>query len=470
MTHRLRRLLLAGLASALLVLPAGPVGAAQTPQTAPGSRPSAVILIGGLCSSLDAGALPAAFNQPNGLAARLRTAGWTADEILAYSYRGGSVDGSGRWVADPYDCDDTRDRTIAQSVEVLDAQVRAYLTAHPGAEVHVAGFSQGGLVAFAYLALLQQSGTWTMPAGGRLASIVSLDSPLGGLPFIEAACGLVGDVCAASEPGPPPPSLADMETVWNNGTGASGVANPAGADRSVGRLFGLSLTNQALANAAVGRGVAVLSIGNVRDWVYAPIGLFRSFVNFTDTQWFRSGAAGSGVYARVIDSGPETCPSGDANAASCNHGRVLTDRVALDAVVATLTGRVPATSTTCPVGRGGCLTLQPRPPSSLSSSIARGVVSTADSGFTTGSVKVPAGTRVTLRFVGGRAVAGAKVEIWTRSKTGSYHLLTTRVADSTGAVRYYAPPVNAWTAYQGRFAGSLTYGPSVSPGRVADIR
>ena len=32
------------------------------------------------------------------------------------------------------------------------------------------------------------------------------------------------------------------------------------------------------------------------------------------------------------------------------------------------------------------------------------------------------------------------------------------------------PPVKAWTAYQARFAGSLSYGPSVSPGRVADIR
>ena len=468
MTHRLRRLLIAGLASVLLVLPAGAAAAAQT---APGSRPSAVILIGGLCSSLGAGALPAAFTQPNGLASRLGSAGWTADEILAFSYRGGTVDGTGRWVANPYDCDDTRDRTIPESATVLDTQVRAYLTAHPGTDIHVAGFSQGGLVAFAYLALLQESGGWTMPAGGRLASIVSLDSPLGGLPFVEAACGLVGDVCAASQAGPPPPSLVDMSSVWNSGTGAAGVANPAGADRSVGRLFGLSLTNQALAIAAAERGVAVLSIGNVRDWVYAPLGgPFRSFVNFTDTQWFRSGAAGSGVYARVINGGPEACPSGDDNGASCNHDVVLTDRAALDAVVAAFTGRVPAASSACPAGRGGCLTLQPRPRSSLSSSIARGVVTTGSSGFTTGAAKVPSGTRVTLRFTGGRALEGARVEIWTRSKTGSYRFLTTRVADSSGVVRYYAPPVKAWTAYQARFAGSLDYGPSVSPGRVADIR
>jgi pimeloyl-ACP methyl ester carboxylesterase len=467
MNRHTRPLVISLLVALLLALPALPASAAFS---APSARPSAVILIGGLCSSLAAGALPGAFTHPNGLAARLRSAGWSADEILAYSYAGGSVDGAGRWVANPYDCDDTRERTIEESAEVLDAQVRAYLAAHPGAEVHVAGFSQGGLVAFAYLALLQSTGTWAMPAGGRLASVVSLDSPLGGLPFVEAACGLVGDVCAASEPGPPPRSLVDMSSVWNSGTGAAGVANPAGADRSVGRLFGLTLTNQALAATGAGRGVTVLSIGNIRDWVYAPIGLFRSFVNFTDTQWFRSGAAGSGVYARVIDSGPSSCPSDDRTGASCNHDRVLTDPAALDAVVAGLSGRVPAVAATCVAGRGGCLTLQPRPPSAISSTIARGLVKTGNGGFTTGSVKVAPGSRVTLQFVGGRALAGAKVEIWTRSRTGSYRLFTTRVADANGVVRYFAPPLAAWTAYQARFAGSLAYGPSVSPGRVADIR
>jgi len=48
--------------------------------------------------------------------------------------------------------------------------------------------------------------------------------------------------------------------------------------------------------------------------------------------------------------------------------------------------------------------------------------------------------------------------------------VTSRIADATGAVRYYAPPVAAWTAFQARFAGDLASGAAVSPGRVADIR
>jgi hypothetical protein len=257
-----------------------------------------------------------------------------------------------------------------------------------------------------------------------------------------------------------------MSTIWGTGR-----AKPAGGDRSIGRLFGLSMTNQALAATAAGaHGVTVLTIGNVRDWVYAPIGLLRPVVNFVDTQWLRSGAAGSRVYARVIDSGPETCPSSDASGASCNHARVLTDAAVLDAVVTAFTGRTPAAVSTCPVGRGNCLTLQPRPVVPIASTIAAGIRTTGTTGFTTGLVRVAAGARVTLRFTSTAALAGARIEIWTRTKTGAYRYLTSRTADSSGAVRFYAPPVTAWTAYQARFPGNLANGPAVSPGRVAEPR
>ena len=106
----------------------------------------------------------------------------------------------------------------------------------------------------------------------------------------------------------------------------------------------------------------------------------------------------------------------------------------------------------------------------ITSSIARGVVTTGTSGFTTSAVRVPAGSRVTLRFSGGSRLAGARVEIWTRTRTGSYRFLTSRTADALGNVRFHPSPVRAWTAYQARFPGDLVYGPSVSAGRVADIR
>lgn len=433
---------------------------------APGTRPSVVILIAGLCSSLTSDSLPAAFEGSNGLATRLRAEGWTADEILAFSYRGGTVDVAGRWTPEPYACEDTRQRTIAEDAATLDRQIRGILERRPGTDVHVVGYSLGGVVAVAYLALLESTGAWTLPGDGRLASVVSLDSPLGGLPFVEAACGIAGDVCAAVEPGPAPPSLVDLSTVWSTGTG-----RPAGADRSLGRLFGRSLSNQSLAAlAAESHDVAVLTVGNVRDWVYAPIGLFRGFVNFVDTQWVRSGAAGSGLYARAIDSGPATCPDDDPTGAACNHGHVLIDPAVHDGIVAAFAGRTPAAASSCPAGRGGCLALQPRPSPTLSSAIAPGVVTAGTTGFTTSLVRVSAGSRVTVRFTGGAALAGKRLEIWSRTRTGAYRIVTSRIADATGAVRYFAPPVAAWTAFQARFAGDLASGPAVSAGRVADIR
>ena len=459
---------LLGPTAAAATTPGGPVEAV-TWLTAPGTRASVVLLIDGLCSSLGAGGLPAPFTGAGRLVERLRAAGWTDDEILAFSYRGGTVESGGRWRANPYSCEDTRDTPLTVDAQTLDTQVRAVLVASPETDVHLVGFSQGGLIAVAYLAHLRASNGWTLPNGGRLASVVALGSPLGGLPFVEAACGEIADVC--NPDGTPSRALLDMSAIWN-----TGGPSPSGATRSIASLFEASisapLSNQALAaEAAHDHGVAVLALGNVRDWTYAPVTLLRPLVSFLDVQWLRSEGAGSRLYARVIDSGPIQCPdTGQASDAGCNHGRVLTDASALTGIVDLLLGRTPAAASTCAAGRGGCLMLQPRPPVTIASSIAPRIVTTGAAGFGTKLVKVAARTRVTVRFTTSPALAGVRLEIWTRAKTGAYRFLTSRITDAAGSARYHTPPVTAWTAYQARFAGSLANGAAVSPGRVAEPR
>ena len=464
-------LLGSGVGPAAGVATAAPGGNAEavTWLAAPGTRPSVVILVAGLCSSLAADALPSPFIGPGRLAERLRSAGWTDDEIVAFSYRGGVVDGSARWHANPYGCEDTRDNALTRDVEILDAQVRSLVAARRDIDVHIVGFSLGGLVAFSYLAQLWATNGWALPNGGRLGSVVALGAPLGGLPFVEAACGEVENVCNLD--GTPSRILLDMNAIWNTGT-----ATPAGATRSIAGLFGASIdgspTNQALAAlAARTHGVTVLTLGNVRDWTYAPVELLRPIISFLDVQWLRSEDAGSRLYSRVIDSGPTLCPdTGNASDAGCNHGRVLQDASALGGIVEALLGRTPAVRPACPAGRGGCLALQPRPPASIASTIAPRIVTTGSAGFGTAGVKVAPGTRVTVRFAITPALAGARLEIWTRTKTGAYRYLTSRLADAAGVVRYHAPPVTAWAAYQARFGGNLTYGAAVSAGRVAEPR
>ena len=131
----------------------------------------------------------------------------------------------------------------------------------------------------------------------------------------------------------------------------------------------------------------------MRDWVYAPLGSNPGPFNFLDDQWLTNGSGGLGVYARAIDSGPAPCKtaSGDLAASyGCNHGLVLTDAAAGDAVVAAINGATPALATSCPAGTGGCLMLPPRPAEGISSAIAPGVAA-AGAKFGTSGVVVARG-------------------------------------------------------------------------------
>jgi hypothetical protein len=83
---------------------------------------------------------------------------------------------------------------------------------------------------------------------------------------------------------------------------------------------------------------------------------------------------------------------------------------------------------------------------------------------------VPKGGRATVRFTLSPALAGAHLEIWTRTQSGTYRRLTSRVADSHGVVRYYTGAVTAWTALQARFGGDGADLPAVSAARVVTIR
>ncbi len=60
-----------------------------------------------------------------------------------------------------------------------------YLARYPNTDFYLVDHSQGGLIAFSYLAYVRQQttpGLWTLPQGGCLSGSVILDSPLGGIP------------------------------------------------------------------------------------------------------------------------------------------------------------------------------------------------------------------------------------------------------------------------------------------------
>lgn len=96
-------------------------------------------------------------------------------------------------------------------------------------------------------------------------------------------------------------------------------------------------------------------------------------------------------------------------------------------------------------------------------------VNRGTAGFGTVSVVVPRGAYVTLLGTTSPNLSGATVQVWTRTKTGAWRLLTSRVAAADGTVHLFAR-IDAWTAYQLRFVGDIVHSPAASHGRIATAR
>ena len=106
-----------------------------------------------------------------------------------------------------------------------------------------------------------------------------------------------------------------------------------------------------------------------------------------------------------------------------------------------------------------------RTPVTLTDAIAAGV-NKGTSGFGTASVVVPRGMYITVLGRTSPNLSGSIVEVWTRTKTGAWTRLTSRLVASDGTVHYYAR-VYGWTACWLKFAGDATHSPAASHGRVA---
>lgn len=107
--------------------------------------------------------------------------GYRAQDLLDYSYTGGTVtDGGandGAWRPNHYPCTIT-DRAANDSLSVLEDMLRAYRDAHDGVHFTLVGHSLGG-----YLAYLEGAREAARPDGDRLDIdvVVTLDAPLLGV-------------------------------------------------------------------------------------------------------------------------------------------------------------------------------------------------------------------------------------------------------------------------------------------------
>jgi hypothetical protein len=101
---------------------------------------------------------------------------------------------------------------------------------------------------------------------------------------------------------------------------------------------------------------------------------------------------------------------------------------------------------------------------SMSAGINKGAA-----GFTTAVLVVPKGTSVTFRVETAPNLAGRLLQIWAKTRTGTWKLTATRKVAADGTARYYAR-ITAWTAFRAKWAGDPWYKASSSHSRVATTR
>lgn len=164
--------------------------------------------------------------------------GYTADDLLDFSYNGGTVTDDGVWQPNDYPCEAT-DRPSATSVARLEEMLAAYREKHPKAHFTLVGHSLGG-----YIAFLAASRDATRSAEERLEidGVVTLDAPLNG---VSADKKLVIDLIPCAK------------TFQAGGELVADRANPD-----------IVALRQQQVEAMRQSGMRVATIGNTRDCLY----------------------------------------------------------------------------------------------------------------------------------------------------------------------------------------------------------
>ncbi len=257
--------------------------------------------------------------------------------FLVYSYRGN--DGQTTRVSESvqYSAIDTLNRHLSTYVARLDQQLRSYAELHPSSEFHLIGHSEGGLIAFAYLAQMERANHWRLPNDARLAGITTLDAPLGGIATTNRLrMTMVRAYLALTHHWLDFSSVNDLLQIYRT----SNSLYPLGGRGSVMEILergsrGTPMSNQELALAARHHGVRVLTIGNVRDYCFDPGHGFEPFVS---TQWISDAGPGSGVHGRWVVLGRKRHSLGGLEV---NHGVVLGDPSVHEGILSFIRGGDP---------------------------------------------------------------------------------------------------------------------------------
>ena len=246
----------------------------------------------------------------------------------------------------PYACTSTFTNTILRDILRLNDQIKRAAAHFGSTNIYLVGHSLGGVVAFGYMALLEEhvNGV-TLPAGAKLKAVVTLDSPIGGV--AGAAYILFSKVVATTPlgiPGYPCAGLNlltsfrtfdDLVRIYDSPTTNGGTtpssdpgADPQGAKASIFAIAGVTNptpnlpflpSNDFVAGLAHSDlGTAILTIGDTRDFLWNPnapsceavyagvssllAAIALTIPDFRGTQFLEDQGDNSGHFGRSFDS------------------------------------------------------------------------------------------------------------------------------------------------------------------------
>lgn len=263
-------------------------------------------------------------------------------EFLNFSYRYDKNNNP-----QPYSCGDTFSHHISYYVAELWEQIISYLQKHPGTQVYLIGHSMGGAIAFGLLAFMYQHG-YIHIKGGQIAGVVTMDSPLGGVPdfngiytgIAEGQYKAMKGCQALNNKGVKFNSLDDLTKIYNP------ISDPLGGQDSLMSVVDKgSASNQGVADSARSKGISVMTVENVADFVYDFGGCpgFGSFPDnqFLSTQRLADEGDNSGVYGRLFESSPALACDNIANM-TINHGKAFTDAGVQEGILQFTSGQTPS--------------------------------------------------------------------------------------------------------------------------------
>lgn len=292
------------------------------------------------------------FGQSNGIYQTLLAA-YPSAQFRMFSYNGADSNGT----PTGYQCQNTFTQHLSVYVSRLLSQITNYLNKNPNTDVYLIGHSMGGTVALGLLTYFKINGFPTIN-GGKIAGVVSLDSPLGGTPndlllsyyftkkHFQGACPAL---LPKNKPALPVNSLNDLFNIFH-----STPTTPHGSMESIGLvLYGSDFSNQEVVATAASNNAPVLTVGNLLDFTYDPAACPTppGITDFGSTQWVADQGTSSGIYGRVFPdtSGLETCTNLKQQIA-VNHFDVLTNAIVQEGLQEFFNGQTPSALTVAPSG------------------------------------------------------------------------------------------------------------------------